>query len=50
MLASVGLIRKHPLLPSDVIVHGLMIHPDTGRLDVLTKGEAGKTSGEAVKR
>jgi carbonic anhydrase len=36
VLASVNLIRKHPLLPKGVIVHGLMMHPDTGRLEVLT--------------
>ena len=36
VLASVDLIRKHPLLPKDVVVHGLIMHPETGRLDVLT--------------
>lgn len=38
VLASVNLIRNHPLLPKDVAVHGLMIHPETGRLEVLTTG------------
>jgi carbonic anhydrase len=42
VLASVEMIRHHPLLPSDIAVHGLIIHPDTGRLDVLTTGEPGK--------
>ena len=41
VLASVDMIRKHPLLPKDVAVHGLIMHPDTGRLDVLTTGEPG---------
>jgi carbonic anhydrase len=39
VLASVELIRNHPLLPKDVAVHGLMIHPETGRLEILTTGE-----------
>src|SRR5271168_2640259 len=30
---SVEVIRQHPLLPRDVVVHGLMICPETGRLD-----------------
>jgi carbonic anhydrase len=36
VLASVEMIRHHPLLPKDVLVHGLIMQPDTGRLDVLT--------------
>jgi carbonic anhydrase len=39
VLASVDMIRNHPLLPKDIAVHGLIISPDTGRLDVLTTGE-----------
>lgn len=39
VLASVNMIRNHPLLPKDVIVHGLIMHPDTGMLDVLTNGQ-----------
>jgi carbonic anhydrase len=35
---SVSIIRKHPLLPKNVPVHGLMICPETGRLDVLSDG------------
>ncbi|HEX4000943.1 MAG TPA: carbonic anhydrase [Pirellulales bacterium] len=37
---SVTIIRQHPLLPKDVLVHGLMICPETGRLDVLSDGLA----------
>jgi carbonic anhydrase len=37
---SVQVIRQHPLLPKDVPVHGLMISPDTGRLDLLEDGSA----------
>ncbi|HUO09099.1 MAG TPA: carbonic anhydrase [Phycisphaerae bacterium] len=33
--ASVHMIRNHPLLPKSLIVHGLLMHPDTGQLDVL---------------
>lgn len=36
---SVTLIRNHPLLPSYVKVHGLVIDPDTGKVDVVTRGD-----------
>jgi carbonic anhydrase len=36
VIASVNMIRNHPLLPRDVVVHGLIMHPDTGRLEVLS--------------
>ena len=38
VLASVKMIRNHPLLPRDIAVHGLIMHPETGQLDVLTTG------------
>ncbi|WP_458109872.1 beta-class carbonic anhydrase [Bacillus zhangzhouensis] len=34
---SVKLVKEHPLMPSDVAVHGLVIHPATGKLDVVVK-------------
>ena len=37
---SVNVIRQHPLLPKDVPVHGLIMDPETGRLDLLTDGYA----------
>lgn len=37
---SVRMIRNHPLLPRDVPVHGLIICPDTGKLDVIIDGYA----------
>jgi carbonic anhydrase len=40
---SVELIRQHPLLPKGVPVHGLMISPETGRLDMLSDGYAALT-------
>lgn len=32
---SVRIVRRHPLMPADVSVHGLLIDPVTGRLDLL---------------
>ncbi|MFD0587015.1 beta-class carbonic anhydrase [Paenibacillus sp. GCM10027627] len=32
---SVGIIRNHPLLPADILVHGLIIDPDTGELELV---------------
>lgn len=37
---SVGIIKNHPLLPKDVPVHGLIIHPDTGALELVVDGYA----------
>ncbi|WLR53029.1 carbonic anhydrase [Bacillus tianshenii] len=35
--ASVTQIKKHPLFPTDVPVHGLVIDPKTGKLDLVCK-------------
>jgi carbonic anhydrase len=35
---SVEVIKNHPLLPADVPVHGLLIDPVTGKLDVVVNG------------
>lgn len=35
---SVSIIRNHPLLPRGIPVHGLIIDPDTGALEVVTEG------------
>lgn len=32
---SVDIIREHPLLPPNVLVHGLVIDPHTGKVDVV---------------
>lgn len=32
---SVEKIRNHPLIPKDILVHGLVIDPETGKLDRL---------------
>lgn len=47
VIKSVSIIRNHPLLPADVRVHGLLIDPETGKLDVLIDGNEpadGKTA------
>ncbi len=50
---SVGVINHHPLMPAGIPVHGLVIDPATGKLDLVvdgyqTKAEAGtaKIAGE----
>ena len=35
---TVRLIRNHPLMPADIAVHGLVIHPTTGKLDMVVDG------------
>ncbi|MHA6251572.1 beta-class carbonic anhydrase [Oceanobacillus sp. CAU 1775] len=34
---SVGIIRNHPLLPKGIKVHGLVIDPETGKIDLVTE-------------
>ncbi|WP_061312761.1 beta-class carbonic anhydrase [Clostridium botulinum] len=36
---SVAMIKNHPLLPKNIRVHGLIISPDTGKIDVIINGE-----------
>ncbi len=35
---SVNTIKNHPLTPEDIIVHGLVIDPETGKIDVIVNG------------
>jgi len=35
---SVRLIENHPLLPESIAVHGMVIHPETGKLDRIIDG------------
>lgn len=35
---SVDLIESHPLVPDDIPVHGLVIDPATGKLDLVVNG------------
>lgn len=37
---SVEIIRNHPLLPKNIPVHGMLIDPETGKLDLLVDGYA----------
>ncbi|MFC5591926.1 beta-class carbonic anhydrase [Sporosarcina soli] len=36
--ASVDAVRNHPLMDQNVPIHGLVVHPDTGKLDVIVDG------------
>lgn len=36
---TVNLIRKHPLMPADIAIHGLVIHPNTGKLNLIVNGD-----------
>jgi carbonic anhydrase len=38
VLASVEMIRNHPLLPNDLPVHGLVMDPETGKLESVSDG------------
>ena len=35
---TVSLIKQHPLMPEHIAVHGLVIHPTTGKLTVVVDG------------
>lgn len=35
---SVRLIKNHPLMPENIAVHGMIIHPETGKLDLVVDG------------
>lgn len=35
VVKSVSIIKNHPLLPKEILVHGLIMDPTTGKLDVL---------------
>lgn len=37
VMHSVQLIRKHPLFPKDIPVHGFIFDPETGALEVLVQ-------------
>lgn len=38
IIDSVDVVKKHPLLPENVVVHGLVICPETGKIDVVVDG------------
>ena len=35
---SVELIKNHPLIPKDIKIHGLIMDPETGKLEVVVNG------------
>lgn len=35
---SVELIKNHPLIPKDIKIHGLIIDPETGKIEVIVNG------------
>ena len=45
---SVHRIRKHPLLPKDVAVHGLLVDPATGGLEWIVNGYDNRAAPPAV--
>ena len=40
VIASVEMIRNHPLMPEHLPVHGLVMDPETGKLELLVDGYA----------
>lgn len=36
---TVSIIRRHPLMPANIAVHGLVIHPTTGKLNLVVDGK-----------
>lgn len=45
---SVKIIRSHPLLPPGTVVHGLLIHPETGELNVIINGYEQQQSADQM--
>jgi carbonic anhydrase len=41
---SVDMVQKHPLFPQDVPVHGMVVDPATGRLEVVVNGYSAVSS------
>ncbi|MDQ0861946.1 carbonic anhydrase [Bacillus sp. V2I10] len=38
VINSVHMIKSHPLMPSNIAIHGMVIHPRTGKLDLIEDG------------
>ncbi|WP_025026856.1 beta-class carbonic anhydrase [Caldalkalibacillus mannanilyticus] len=45
---SVNIIKNHPLIPENILVHGLIIDPATGKLDVVAEDQH-TSKGQGVK-
>ena len=35
---SVKIVKEHPIMPKELVVHGLVMCPETGKLDVIVNG------------
>ncbi|TBL80179.1 beta-class carbonic anhydrase [Paenibacillus thalictri] len=46
VIGSVNIIRNHPLLPRNLPVHGLIISPETGELEIVLEGYASTAAVE----
>lgn len=38
VIESVNIVKNHPLIPNNIKVHGLIIDPETGKLDLVVDG------------
>ena len=38
IIDSVEMVKNHPLTPKDIIINGLVICPDTGKIDIVVDG------------
>ena len=45
---TVELIRKHPLMPDNIAIHGLVIHPTTGKLNLIIDGSLPALDGQNI--
>ena len=45
---TVELIRKHPLMPDNIAIHGLVIHPTTGKLNLIIDGSLPASDGQNI--
>jgi carbonic anhydrase len=43
VIQSIQIIKNHPLLPKNLPVHGMLISPETGELEVVVDGEKGQS-------
>lgn len=39
---SITQLRNHPLMPKDVRIHGMLMHPETGALDIVVLDEGNR--------
>lgn len=45
---TVELIRRHPLMPDNIAIHGLVIHPTTGKLNLIVDGSLPASDGQNI--